>query len=337
MTVYLIDTPGFDDTNRSDTTVLKEIATWLTDSYSHEIKLSGIIYLHRISDPRMPGSAKRNLLMFKKLCGPNALKNVILATTMWDRVAPQEGADRESELRSNEDFWGWMISKGSRVERHGNNRESAMRLIGTFVDQGSKITLELQHQMVNESKTLDQTDAGIELQSEIAKEREKFSEQLKEAREQMEEAIKLKDAESARDIEDLQRKYEESLRRLEADREKLKISMEKLHEEKYAELTKRIQAQEDDYTKKIQSVEESQERWKKEHQVLLVEFKKLQVTQNDQPPKTPVQRKPTMTTVKNVLFPPPEQKTKSVWNVVVALSSQQYYLAGPGGSDKAIL
>lgn len=334
MTVYLIDTPGFDDTNRSDTTVLKEIATWLTDSYSHEIKLSGIIYLHRISDPRMPGSAKRNLLMFKKLCGPNALKNVILATTMWDKVTPKEGADRESELRSKEDFWGWMISKGSRVERHGNSRESAMRLIGTFVHQGSKITLELQHQMVNESKTLDQTDAGIELQSEIAKEREKFSEQLKEAREQMEEAIKLKDAESAREMEDLQKKYEESLRRLEADREKLKISMEKLHEEKYAELTKRMQAQEDDYTKKIQSVEESQEHWKKEHQVLLVEFKKLQVTQNDQPPKPGIQKKPTITTVKDVLE---LHRTKTLWKVVVALSSQQYYLAGPGGSDKATL
>jgi hypothetical protein len=117
-TVYLVDTPGFDDTHRSDTEVLRDLATWLTESYTANIKLSGIIYLHRISDIRMQGSAKRNLLMFKKLCGDNALKSVILGTTMWDRVSELEGVAREKELISTPDFWGWMVSQGSRVFRH---------------------------------------------------------------------------------------------------------------------------------------------------------------------------------------------------------------------------
>ena len=121
-TVYLVDTPGFDDTNRSDTEVLREIATWLTDSYTANIKLNGIIYLHRISDVRMQGSAKKNLFMFKKLCGPNALRHVILATTMWDRVSEVEGRAREQELTSTDDFWGWMVSQGSRVCRHSGRR-----------------------------------------------------------------------------------------------------------------------------------------------------------------------------------------------------------------------
>ena len=43
--VFLVDTPGFDDTDRSDTEVLREIASWLTASYSNSIKLHGIIYL----------------------------------------------------------------------------------------------------------------------------------------------------------------------------------------------------------------------------------------------------------------------------------------------------
>ena len=118
VTVYLIDTPGFDDTNRSDNEVLCEIAAWLTRSYTAQIRLSGIIYLHRISDSRMQGSAKRNLLMFKKLCGPDALKQVTLATTMWDRVSEVEGEARERELTSTPDFWGWMVGHGSRVCRH---------------------------------------------------------------------------------------------------------------------------------------------------------------------------------------------------------------------------
>jgi hypothetical protein len=117
-TVYLVDTPGFDDTNRSDTEVLRELASWLTRSYTANITLSGIIYLHKISDNRMQGSAKRNLYMFKKLCGDSALKNVILGTTMWDKVSETEGIARERELTSTPDFWGWMMDQGSRVFRH---------------------------------------------------------------------------------------------------------------------------------------------------------------------------------------------------------------------------
>jgi hypothetical protein len=66
----------------------------------------------------MQGSAKKNLYMFKKLCGNNALKNVILVTTMWDKVSEAEGTARELELTSTPDFWGWMVSQGSKVYRH---------------------------------------------------------------------------------------------------------------------------------------------------------------------------------------------------------------------------
>jgi len=44
--IYWVDTPGFDDTYRSDTEVLREIASWLTDSYAKNVKLNGIIYIH---------------------------------------------------------------------------------------------------------------------------------------------------------------------------------------------------------------------------------------------------------------------------------------------------
>ena len=41
--VYLVDTPGFDDTNVSDVDVLRELASWLKESYTEDIKLDGII------------------------------------------------------------------------------------------------------------------------------------------------------------------------------------------------------------------------------------------------------------------------------------------------------
>jgi len=37
--VYLIDTPGFDDSNRGNSAVLRELATWLNDSYNNAVKL----------------------------------------------------------------------------------------------------------------------------------------------------------------------------------------------------------------------------------------------------------------------------------------------------------
>ncbi|KAH9436696.1 hypothetical protein MCOR02_000365 [Pyricularia oryzae] len=114
-TVFLIDTPGFDDTNRSDSDVLREIASWLTNSFRNKILLHGIIYLHRISDPRMQGSARKNLMMFKKLCGDDALKKVILATTMWDIVPTETAEARQAELVNTPSFgvtW-WKRGAGS--------------------------------------------------------------------------------------------------------------------------------------------------------------------------------------------------------------------------------
>jgi len=64
--------PGFDDTSRSDTDVLKDVAFFLSQTYKHTVRLAGIIYLHRITDMRMAGSSLRNLTMFKKLCGDEA-------------------------------------------------------------------------------------------------------------------------------------------------------------------------------------------------------------------------------------------------------------------------
>ena len=64
---FLVDTPGYDDTYKSDTDILREIADWLGQVYQNRIKLTGIVYLHRISDVRIGGSGMKNLRMFRKL------------------------------------------------------------------------------------------------------------------------------------------------------------------------------------------------------------------------------------------------------------------------------
>jgi hypothetical protein len=65
--------------------------------YEHGYKLTGVIYIHRISDIRFTGIAGRNFKMFRELCGDSTLKNVILVTNMWGDVPQDVGEAREEE------------------------------------------------------------------------------------------------------------------------------------------------------------------------------------------------------------------------------------------------
>ncbi|ETS78914.1 hypothetical protein PFICI_08767 [Pestalotiopsis fici W106-1] len=244
--VYLIDTPGFDDTNRSDKEVLQELATWLGSSYQEHITLKGIIYLHRITDVRMQGSARRNLMIFKRLCGPDALKNVILATTRWEQLNDEEvGRKREQELMQIDGHWGWMKQRGSQVLRHYDTSKSAMALLDIFVMSPSHpIPLQIQTEMVDNQRTLEQTGAGQELERAIAEERERSSKALEELKSEMREAQAARDKEAAEMIRQTQEELTDKIRRLEADREDLKMSLDTMYMARIDELERRIKNQE---------------------------------------------------------------------------------------------
>ncbi|KAH0559667.1 hypothetical protein GP486_003812 [Trichoglossum hirsutum] len=110
----LIDTPGFNDTWLTERDVLDELASWLSSSYKSGLRLNGAIYLHRIQDTRMEGSALRSLRVFKRLCRDNFMKNVILGTTFWDLVSDEVGQAREDELCGTENFFKDMMGYGVR-------------------------------------------------------------------------------------------------------------------------------------------------------------------------------------------------------------------------------
>jgi predicted GTPase len=38
--IYLVDTPGFNDSDRSDIEILLEITAWLTEAHKEKLKLS---------------------------------------------------------------------------------------------------------------------------------------------------------------------------------------------------------------------------------------------------------------------------------------------------------
>ncbi|KAJ4352431.1 uncharacterized protein N0V89_007779 [Didymosphaeria variabile] len=173
--VLLMDTPGFDDPVRTDAEILNEIADVLAAQYKLGVKLKGIVYLHRITDIRYTGASIKTFEICKKICGIDALKNVILATTRWDGLNDALGSDREHQLR--EEFWAYMLGHGSKMSRFHGDRGSAVSLLSQLLSS-EPVVLELQRELVQEGKTLDQTTAGAYVEHNLDQLKARYEQQM---------------------------------------------------------------------------------------------------------------------------------------------------------------
>lgn len=137
--------------------------------YENYVKLSGIVYLHRITDNRMAGSQYRNLRTFRGLVGDDAMKNVILLSTMWEKVQPDIGKRREGQLRDI--FWKGMIERGSRIDRlEKNNYDEAWRVLTRLIKESqAQEAILLQKEVVELGKQLNETQAGKNLYTQFQK------------------------------------------------------------------------------------------------------------------------------------------------------------------------
>ncbi|POS74034.1 hypothetical protein DHEL01_v207576 [Diaporthe helianthi] len=241
-TVRFVDTPGFSDTNLSDTEVLQMIADYLAVAYKQDIKLSGIIYLHPISDNRVTHHTTKNLDMFRKLTGEKNLKNVTLATTMWDKVTEDDGLRREAELKSK--FWALLLAMGAntaRVVHQGPNNndaaaagDSSARRIALALLHNKPFYLQLQEEMGKDNKALRDTAAGREVMLELARLKDEHRRELAE----MEGVIRSSAEESRSVVEAMQSHYQTRLGEL----ERTLRDERRMNEDAVRALTDRIQA-----------------------------------------------------------------------------------------------
>ncbi|KAL4245287.1 P-loop containing nucleoside triphosphate hydrolase [Abortiporus biennis] len=208
--VVLIDTPGFDDSTLSDTDMLKMVALHLSMTYEQGFKLNGLIYMHRITDFKMGGISRRNFNMFRKLCGDDTLQNVLIVTTMWGLVDKEMGEARERELMSDE------------------------RLMKPVIDKGARM---IQKEIIDEKKDISETAAGVELDRELAALAKKHRDELVSIQKDMEQALKEKDEETRKELEEYRKEVQTSMDSIKNDRERL--SKEFSEEKKRAE--KRMQ------------------------------------------------------------------------------------------------
>jgi hypothetical protein len=249
--VTLIDTPGFDDTNKPDSEILTAIAEYLDNkcvvllpslksprthlnyiSYRKHHLLSGVIFLHRIIDNRMGGVSNKNILMFQRLVGNSALDHVICCSTMWDRVEGSVGefADREGQLRGK--YWANMIANGAQMVRHDNTAQSARSIISKLLKL-APVALVIQQELVDNQKQLCETFAGIEMNRELVLEAERQEQELQDTRARLERERAEDEAWFARELEQqrlerdrILREQEQIRARLEAERRKERRRLE---------------------------------------------------------------------------------------------------------------
>ncbi|KAG9312313.1 P-loop containing nucleoside triphosphate hydrolase protein [Chiua virens] len=131
--VVLLDTPGFNNTFQTDHNldILIKIFRWLRYSYKKGKHLSKILYFHRITDNRTPGTLLLYIRMFRKLLGEDRLESIHIITTMWDLVETSIGEERLRELHEND--WKAIIGQGAHIARC-RGVKSAKKIIRQIID-----------------------------------------------------------------------------------------------------------------------------------------------------------------------------------------------------------
>ncbi|KAK2459340.1 hypothetical protein APHAL10511_008643, partial [Amanita phalloides] len=164
--VTIVDTPGFDDSRAgiSDTKVLKKIAEFLLETYDDKRKLSGLVYLQRISDPRFGGQSGRNLAMFRNLCGTKAYENIVVLTTFWDKVSSEQGDKREEQLKTR--FFKDLVEGHARFMPHNLTLESARNVL-RHISTLNPTNIQIQEEIRLQGKTLENTAAGSMRREEV--------------------------------------------------------------------------------------------------------------------------------------------------------------------------
>ena len=166
-TVTLIDTPGFDDSDRSDADILALVANHMAQTYEQGKLLTGVIFVQPINQARLQGSEARRNRLFKKILGEDAYKRVVIATTMWNQVSEEEATSRVDQRRSRNDVWGDMVKLGAQVERHDDNAASAAAIIRKLMKFESPLELQLQKELLQTGGKVALTSAGKQLDEDL--------------------------------------------------------------------------------------------------------------------------------------------------------------------------
>ncbi|KAI6101776.1 hypothetical protein EDD16DRAFT_1716356 [Pisolithus croceorrhizus] len=134
----------------------RAIATWLEDTYRQSVELTGVIYIHSITDNSTSSADVQSVNLLGHLCGDKAADRVRLVTTMYDQ-AEELDADNVKGIPETAG-WRSLIEAGARPERFDNTSEEAWKIVEGL--ENTKKALLLQEELVDMDKRLEDTAAG---------------------------------------------------------------------------------------------------------------------------------------------------------------------------------
>lgn len=174
----------------------------------------------------MRGSAKNNLNMFQAMRGEEPLSSVVVATTMWGKIDEQNGENLQRQL--SERYWKSMIDAGTKIIRHDDNRDSALRIIEYIISRKAQVKMEIQKQLEDGRTDVKDTSAGQQLRSKVLDEQARTRDKLREAQEDFKQALNESDNTAADELLDLQQKHEATIQAKDAELERMKKKADEL-------------------------------------------------------------------------------------------------------------
>lgn len=239
---WLVDTPGFDDTGRPTVEILKEIIATLTKLYERGGRVSGLIYLHRITDPRMSGSALKTLQIFTLLVGGLAMPMVRLVTTRWNEVdlmGPDlEKAQRlEDQLRGSDKFWAPLIHNGAIAMRHHGDTRSAKAVVASLLERKDPPPkLAIVREIMDENRSLLDTAAGRYIDQDNDELRKHYEKEIAKLQQERKQAQEDKDHEVAEILAAEEMEYERQRQAVISAKSQLNVNLQRLHDQVYQQI-----------------------------------------------------------------------------------------------------
>ena len=118
----------------------------------------------------MRGSAIKNLRILKLLCGEEYYGNIVLVTVGWTDPAKERHIKSETDLRTQDKFWGEFIKIGATFQRHTKGRESALKIVDHALGKTPGV-LQFQRELAKVG-IIGKTTAGEQLILELGRQRD---------------------------------------------------------------------------------------------------------------------------------------------------------------------
>jgi hypothetical protein len=216
----------------------------------------------------MTGTSKRNIEIFKELCGEGAYPNIAVLTAMWTmdvfNLEYTKELQREEQLRDN--YLLDILEEGGLMFRVDSKSSSSIdersakniftELFNSWKDD--KITLKIQHELVNDPHaTLNQTAAGKVLLSHMEESFELHKSEIQEIGETLRNDATETSKESNL-LREQRKEIEECLSNIRRDQQNMQLSLLEIHVQERDRLVNEIERLEQSWKEEMRRKEREQ-------------------------------------------------------------------------------